>query len=132
MFLLYVIMWWVLWFVNLIVVLGSDIFCGDVINNCWKDFVGCGLVFYKIFKRIECFIVLGFVVFWIGIWVIGLMEKICLLSCVSVINNLIVMNVGKVMEICKCSRDLMCLILKVCLKWCVFSRIINYIVFSCI
>lgn len=125
-------MWWVLWLANLIAVSGSDISCGDAIKNCQKDFAGCGLALYKIFKRTKCLTALGLEdKKSVGIRVTGSMEKTCPLSCVSAINNLTATNAGKAMETCNCSKDSKCLTLKARLKRCVLSRTTNYTVFSC-
>lgn len=125
-------MWWVLWLANLIAVSGSDISCGDAINNCQKDFAGCGLALYKIFKRTKCLTALGLEdKKLVGIRVTGSMEKTCPLSCVSAINNLTATNAGKAMETCNCRRDSTCLTSKARLKRCVLSRTTNYTVFSC-
>ena len=125
-----IIMWRLVWLVNLLVLSRSDIPCDRALQKCRYD-KSCLPMLLKIFSH-DCTSALGYDPELNRIK--GAMRKTCPGTCVAAIRNLTSSSSGKSLESCYCeNRDATCLTLKARLKRCVLmnEKGKNYTISGC-
>lgn len=124
------IMWRLLWLVNLLVLSRSDLPCDRALDLCKFD-KNCLPMLLRIFSPL-CTSALGYNPELNQIK--GAMDKTCPGKCVDAIRNLTSSRSGKSLESCYCeNRDATCLTLKARMQRCVImnEKGKNYTIFGC-